>query len=88
MEANNGPNHLHGGPGGFDKALWESEAVEEEDGKVGVKFKYVSPDGEEGYPGELTVQVRRRQTVQGAWRRSGSGRADALLAWWGRLCTR
>jgi len=56
LATNIGPNHLHGGLKGFDKVLWTSEPVQEE-GAVGVKLRYLSPDGEEGYPGNLTVTV-------------------------------
>jgi aldose 1-epimerase len=50
------PCALHGGEVGFDKVLWTGEEVEE-DGAHGVTFTYVSKDGEEGYPGELTSKV-------------------------------
>ena len=50
------PCHLHGGIKGFDKVLWTGEAVSK-DGANGVKLTYVSKDGEEGYPGELTTVV-------------------------------
>ncbi|MCV0415252.1 MAG: galactose mutarotase [Brevundimonas sp.] len=51
---NNGPNALHGGTAGFDKVLWEVIAVE--DGEApSVTLRYVSPDGDQGYPGELTT---------------------------------
>lgn len=46
------PCHLHGGLVGFDKKLWQGEQIE-----GGVKLHYTSPDGEEGYPGELRVTV-------------------------------
>ena len=54
LAANNGPNHLHGGVKGFDKVLWRGEAVS---GANGVTFSRTSPDGEEGYPGALSVRV-------------------------------
>lgn len=50
LAVNNGPNALHGGPGGFQNRIWESEIL-----PSGVRFSYVSKDGEEGYPGNLKV---------------------------------
>src|SRR5438105_2236529 len=56
LATNNGPNALHGGLKGFDKVLWEVDAYayNENSGPV-LKLRYVSQDGEEGYPGTLTV---------------------------------
>ena len=53
---NSGKNHLHGGVKAFDKVLWEPNEVRSADGR-GVQLKYRSPDGEEGYPGNLNVSV-------------------------------
>jgi aldose 1-epimerase len=52
LATNNGENHLHGGNKGFDKVIWEGEPLPEQNA---VRFRYVSPDGEEGYPGTLTT---------------------------------
>ncbi len=50
------PCHLHGGPRGFDKVLWASEPLQSADG-IGVRFHHRSPDGSEGFPGELDVVI-------------------------------
>lgn len=57
LAANNGPHHLHGGRQGFDKKLWRAEPFVHNVGP-GIQFSYVSPAGEEGYPGRLSVTVR------------------------------
>jgi aldose 1-epimerase len=54
--ANDGRNHLHGGKRGFDKVVWRGEAAQFVEGP-GVNFYYHSPDGEEGYPGNLSAQA-------------------------------
>ncbi|MEL6673291.1 MAG: aldose epimerase family protein [Bacteroidota bacterium] len=57
LEVNNGGNHLHGGTEGFDKKIWAVEPFENEAGE-GLILTYVSADGEEHYPGQLTMEVR------------------------------
>lgn len=56
LAANNGLNHLHGGIRGFDKVIWKVEEMKT-DSTVGLQLHYLSPDGEEGYPGNLDVTV-------------------------------
>ena len=53
LPINNGPNHLHGGPEGFQNQVWDSRV----DGDA-VEFMYFSQDGEMGYPGNLKVTAR------------------------------
>jgi len=55
LAANNNTNHIHGGPQGFDKKLWTATPVD--GAEPAVKLHYTSPDGEEGYPGTLSVDV-------------------------------
>lgn len=56
LAINNGENALHGGLAGFDKKVWHAEEVSTSNGPA-VRFSYESPDGEEGYPGKLSVTV-------------------------------
>jgi|SRR5215217_2405158 len=56
LAQNNGDNHLHGGVVGFDKVIWKAKALWGED-EVGLQLTYLSHDGEEGYPGNLSVTV-------------------------------
>ena len=56
LPKNNGPNSLHGGDRGFDKRIWKAEARQTAAG-ASVVFSRLSPDGEEGYPGNLQVRV-------------------------------
>ena len=56
LACNEGANHLHGGVCGFDKKVWAAECTEQP-GRDSVALRYVSPDGEESYPGTLTTTV-------------------------------
>jgi aldose 1-epimerase len=56
LATNNPPNHLHGGNKGWDKVVWAAETFERED-RAGVVLRYVSVDGEEGFPGTVTAEV-------------------------------
>ena len=56
LAANNGPNSLHGGIKGFDKVVWKAKEMTGPDGPA-VQFTHRSPDGDEGYPGNLDVSV-------------------------------
>ncbi|NKE04791.1 aldose epimerase family protein [Mesobacillus selenatarsenatis] len=52
---NDNSNHLHGGLKGFDKVVWDAKVIDD-----GVLFSYLSKDGEEGYPGNLYIEVTYR----------------------------
>ncbi len=67
LPINNGENHLHGGPQGFDKKNWKAEPFERADA-VGVVFTHTSPDGDMGYPGTLDVKVTYTLTDDNALR--------------------
>jgi aldose 1-epimerase len=57
LAANDGPNHLHGGSlRSLDKVVWEARPFDSSD-RLGVEFTYLSPDGEEGYPGNLRISA-------------------------------
>ncbi|MBT2757250.1 galactose mutarotase [Mesobacillus foraminis] len=56
LAKNDNGNHLHGGLKGFDKVIWNGE-IEEGENAVSLVFTYFSRDGEEGYPGNLSMKV-------------------------------
>jgi aldose 1-epimerase len=58
LACNNGPNSLHGGPGGFHAVVWEAQQLDEQT----LELTYLSKDGEEGFPGNLTATVVYRLT--------------------------
>jgi aldose 1-epimerase len=57
LPINDEPHHLHGGTRGFDRVIWECEPVRDERGE-GVALRHTSPDGDQGYPGTLSTEVR------------------------------
>lgn len=56
LAVNNGRNHLHGGVLGFDRLMWSYEEITSSR-ICGIRFHLMSPDGQEGYPGNLSVSV-------------------------------
>jgi len=75
LTANEGPNQLHGGPGGFHTVAWEVRAVV--DGpEPALALRHVSPDGAQGYPGTLEVDVVYTLTREGALRVDYTARTD------------
>lgn len=63
LTANSKPHHIHGGPKNYSRVVWRA-APADALGLAAVTLTYVSPDGEEGYPGQLTVTVRYTLTEQ------------------------
>ena len=62
LASNSQGNHIHGGPTGFQSQAWNIEAIEKHEDSTAVRLSLVSPDGHEGYPGTLKVQVVYRLT--------------------------
>lgn len=62
LAANENDNNLHSGPNGFEKKLWTAEGISQE--KNSVIFSRISPDGENGYPGEFDVSVKYELTEE------------------------
>ncbi len=58
LAINNGPNHLHGGPTGYHARVWDAEQTDDRT----LRLHYLSPDGEEGFPGNLDITVIYRWT--------------------------
>jgi len=58
LTVNNPPHHLHGGHSGFHKKIWNVQNCTENQHQCSVEFSLKSPDGEEGYPGNLTAFVK------------------------------
>lgn len=74
---NNIPCSLHGGAKGFDSVIWQVEPLTEDKTKtVGLKLSMTSPDGDQGYPGTLKVQVTYWLTPDNVWRIEYSATTD------------
>ncbi|HMP75506.1 MAG TPA: aldose epimerase family protein [Kiritimatiellia bacterium] len=73
LPCNEPPNHLHGGVTGFDRRLWQATP----EGDAALTLSYRSPDGEEGYPGNLDVRVTFRLTPRNEWTLSYEAETDA-----------
>jgi aldose 1-epimerase len=67
LAANNGPNSLHGGIKGFDKAVWQARAIQGQ-AEPALELQYLSKDGEEGFPGNLKVTALYTLTDDNALR--------------------
>ena len=72
LPVNNGPNHLHGGPQGFQNKVWESRIEGE-----AVEFMYFSEDGEAGYPGNLKVVAHYEWSEDNELKLSMTAETDA-----------
>jgi aldose 1-epimerase len=72
---NDGVNHLHGGPQGFHRAIWRASERPADEGPS-LELRYLSRDGEEGYPGNLSVAVVYTLTDQNALRIDYSATTD------------
>ena len=62
LAVNNGPNNLHGGLKGFNAVVWDAKQTDEQT----IELTYISPDGEEGFPGTLTTKITYRLTDDNA----------------------
>ena len=71
LPVNNGPNHLHGGPQGFQNQVWDSRIAND-----AVEFMYFSEDGEAGYPGNLKVVARYEWSEDNALKLYLTARTD------------
>jgi len=76
LAQNNGANSLHGGVKGFDKVVWAAKVVVNTTG-LGLELTYTSPDGEEGFPGNLKVTATYRLTEENALRLDYTATTDA-----------
>ena len=76
LARNDPPNHLHGGVSGFDKKLWKAEAGQTPEGEPSLSLTYTSTDGEENYPGNVSITVRYTLTERNELRIEYSATTD------------
>lgn len=76
LAANDGVNHLHGGPRGLSRRIWKVEPSEAA-GSASLRFSIASPDGEEGYPGKLEVSATYTLSADGKLAIRYEARTDA-----------
>jgi aldose 1-epimerase len=75
LPRNAGPHHIHGGVRGFNKRVWKAEPFRASDA-VGLKLSYVSKDGEEGYPGNLTCTIIYELNNRNEWKMEYNAETD------------
>ncbi len=73
LDINNGPNHIHGGLVGFSRKVWDVEILDENS----VKLSLFSPDGDQGYPGNMTVTVTYSLDADGSLTLDYFAKSDA-----------
>jgi aldose 1-epimerase len=81
LPTNNGPNSLHGGLKGFDTVVWDVQPFGPSSAfgrgnSVGLTLKYISKDGEEGYPGNLDITVVYRLDANDRWTMEYTAKTD------------
>lgn len=77
VTVNDGENHLHGGRKGFFKSVWNAEPIESETDPA-LKLIYFSPDGEEGYPGNINIEVIYTITADNGLKIEYTGTTDKI----------
>ena len=84
LTPNEGKNNLHSGPNGFEKKIWNAAEISED--KNAVTFSRISPDGENGFPGEFQVSVTYEMTENNELRIVYGGVCDrtTVRGWSGR----
>ena len=74
LNANNGRNNLHGGKDGFNKKVWDAECIDTDE--PALILSYLSPDGEEGFPGNAQIKVTYKLTADNAIQIHYEGECD------------